>query len=154
METVSGVSNWKLVDPGGRSGLVRILRGVRPAIERAVSPGGAVRPLPVTELGGHALSPTAPAGAEGEEVLVSCGLTDEEAQWDNRRLTDLTLPAALQKAGDYALLNCSGLKTRRLHDSATFWGGGALMNGPQPGTPSASPGWGSSRSPFPFLPTS
>ena len=125
METVSGVSNWKLVIRREERS-VRILRGVT-CDERAVLPEELFG-LPVTELGGHALSPTAPAGAEGEEVLVSCGLTDEEAQWDNRRLTDLTLPAALQKAGDYALLNCSGLKTLRLHDSVTFWGGGALMN--------------------------
>ena len=125
METVSGVSNWKLVIRREERS-VRILRGVT-CDERAVLPEELFG-LPVTELGGHALSPTAPAGAEGEEVLVSCGLTDEEAQWDNRRLTDLTLPAVLQKVGDYALLNCSGLKTLRLHDGVTFWGGGALMN--------------------------
>lgn len=125
METVSGVSNWKLVIRRQEQS-VCILRAVT-CDERAILPEELFG-LPVTELGGHALSPTAPAGAEGEEVLVSCGLTDEEAQWDNRRLTDLTLPAALQKVGDYALLNCSGLKTLRLHDGVTFWGGGALMN--------------------------
>ena len=125
METVSGVSNWKLVIRREERS-VCILRAVT-CDERAVLPEELFG-LPVTELGGHALSPTAPAGAEGEEVLVSCGLTDEEARWDNRRLTDLTLPAVLQKVGDYALLNCSGLKPLRLHDGVTFWGGGALMN--------------------------
>ena len=96
METVSGVSNWKLVIRREEQA-VCILRGVT-CDERAVLPEELFG-LPVTELGGHALSPTAPARADGEEVLVSCGLTGGEAQWDNRRLTDLTLPAALRKVG-------------------------------------------------------
>ena len=68
METVSGVSNWKLVIRREERS-VCILRAVT-CDERAVLPEELFG-LPVTELGGHALSPTAPAGAEGEEVLVS-----------------------------------------------------------------------------------
>lgn len=82
-------------------------------------------------------------------MLVSCGLTDEEAQWDNRRLTEPDAARRAAEGGDYALLNCSGLKTLRLHDGVTFWGGGALMNCRSLDTFFLTR-WGSSRSPFPF----
>ena len=138
METVSGVSNWKLVIRREEQA-VCILRGVT-CDERAVLPEELFG-LPVTELGA---TPSAhcPARADGEEVLVSCGLTGGEAQWDNRRLTDLTLPAALRKVGDYALLNCSNLKTLRLHDGCDLLGRRCTDELPQPRIPSSSPGWG------------
>lgn len=62
METVSGVSNWKLVIRREERS-VRILRGVT-CDERAVLPEELFG-LPVTELGGHALSPTAPPERRG-----------------------------------------------------------------------------------------
>ena len=49
-----------------------------------------------------------------------------DAQWDNRNLRDMTLPASLEQVGDYALFNCTELKTLRLGDSVNRWGGGAV----------------------------
>lgn len=127
METVSGVSNWRLVfrrEPGG----VTILRAGTPDV-RAVLPDRLFG-LPVTALGDRALAPERqeevppPPGAEA--VLVTCG--PPEGEWDNRRLRDLTLPEALEAMGNYALLNCSALKTLRMYDGVARWGGGALMN--------------------------
>ncbi|MDE6456510.1 MAG: leucine-rich repeat domain-containing protein [Dysosmobacter sp.] len=129
METVSGVSNWRLVlrrEPDG----VAILRAGTPDA-RAVLPDRLFG-LPVTALGDRALAPerqggnALPAGAEA--VLVSCIPPEEGAAWDNRGLRDLALPETLRAMGDYALLNCSALKTLRIYDGVTRWGGGVLMN--------------------------
>lgn len=81
----------------------------------------------MTALGDHALSPTA-ASAEGEDLLVTCGAGTDPGTWSNRDLEDLTLPRSLEKVGDYALMNCGGLRTLRLHDGIGQWGGGVLMN--------------------------
>ena len=84
--------------------------------------------LPVTALGDHALAPGA-RPVEGEEVLMTCGPQDSGAEWDNHRLRELTFPAPLERVGDYALLNCDGLRTLHLHDGVRYWrSGGALMN--------------------------
>lgn len=129
METVSGASNWRLVlrrEEGG----VTILRAGTPDT-RAVLPERLFG-LPVTALEARALAPerqgegALPAGAEA--LLVTCGPAGEEAAWDNRELRDLTLPGTLRAMGDYALLNCSSLKTLRMHDGVSRWGGGVLMN--------------------------
>ena len=124
METVSGVNNWKLVIRREAAG-VTLLRAVT-CDERAALPEELFG-LPVTALGDHALAPTA-GEAEGEAVQVTCGPVAADAEWNNRNLRELTLPPALRRVGDYALMNCVGLKTLRLWDGVTFWGGGALMN--------------------------
>lgn len=126
METVSGASNWRLVlrrEGGG----ITVLRAGTPD-ERAVLPERLFG-LPVKALGDRALAPErqgdpVPPGAEA--LLVTCGPSEEDA--DNRRLRDLTLPGTLESLGDYALLNCSSLKTLRIHDNILRWGGGTLMN--------------------------
>ena len=124
METVSGVNNWKLVIRREEAG-VTLLRAVT-CDERAALPGELFG-LPVTALGNHALAPTA-GEAAGEAVQVTCGPAAADAEWNNRNLRELTLPPSLRRVGDYALMNCVGLKTLRLWDGVTFWGGGALMN--------------------------
>lgn len=127
METVSGASNWRLVLRRGENG-VTILRAGTPD-ERASLPERLFG-LPVTALGDRALAPerqgesALPPGAEA--LLITCGPSEEDA--DNRRLRDLTLPETLEALGDYALLNCSSLKTLRMHDEVSRWGGGVLMN--------------------------
>ena len=123
METVSGLSNWKLVirrEPAG----ITVLRAVT-CDPRAVLPEQLFG-LPVTALGPHALSPNA-AQPQGEEVLVTCGRPAEEG-WTNAQMQELTLPASLERVGDYALFNCAELKKLSLHDGVRFWGGGTLMN--------------------------
>lgn len=122
METVSGLSNWKLVVRREKAGIT-ILRAVTCDV-RAVLPETLLG-LPVTALGRHALSPNGPE-AEGEEVLVTCGVPEEV--WTNAQLRELTLPASLERVEDYALFNCAQLKKLCLHDGVRFWGGGALMN--------------------------
>ncbi len=124
METISGINNWKLViRRNGDS--VTILRAVTCDTEAALPEE--LFGLPVTELGDHALAPTAWA-VEGEEVLISCGRLGPDTEWDNRKLRVLTLPQTLIRVRDYALLNCDGLHTLHLHDNVRYWSGGALMN--------------------------
>lgn len=128
METVSGVSNWKLVFRREEGGAV-ILRAGTPDIRAALP--DRLFDLPVTALGDRALAPERqgdplPAGAE--TVLITCVPPEEDAAWDNRRLRELTLPEGLEALGDYALLNCSSLKTLRMSDGVSRWGGGVLMN--------------------------
>ena len=124
METVSGINNWKLVIRR-ETDSITILRATT-CDARAALPEELFG-LPVTVLGDHALAPTA-WPVEGEEVLVTCGLLGPDTEWDNRKLRDLTLPRFLNRVRDYALLNCDGLHTLRLHDSLRYWSGGALMN--------------------------
>lgn len=124
MESISGVSSWKLTVRREEAG-VTILRAAT-CQESAALPE-TLWGLPVTALGDHALAPGAGA-VPGEEVLVSCGPVTPDARWDNRSLRELTLPASLERMGDYALFNCTGLKTLRLGDGAVRWGGGAMMN--------------------------
>nr|WP_325212316.1 hypothetical protein [uncultured Oscillibacter sp.] len=128
MESVSGAGNWKLVLRREESGGITILRAGTP--DARASLPERLFGLPVTALGDRALAPErqgAPLPAGAETLLVTCGPLGEEA-WDNRSLRDLTLPETLEAVGDYALLNCSALKTLRIHDRAGRWGGGVLMN--------------------------
>lgn len=124
METVSGVSRWRLTVRRDAAGIT-VLRAVT-CDEDAVLPE-ALWGLPLTALGDHALAPGAGA-VQGEEVLVSCGPAAPDAEWDNRSLRRLTLPASLERVGDYALFNCVGLEALYLWDGVEYWGGGAIMN--------------------------
>lgn len=124
MEAISGESNWRLLLRREAAG-VTVLRAVT-CDERAALPERLLG-LPVTALGDHALAPGEGRPLpEGESLLVTCGVP--AGDWDNRRLRELALPSALERVGDYALLNCSSLKTLRLFDRVAHWGGGALMN--------------------------
>lgn len=126
MEAVSGINNWKLVLRREKDGIVLLRAGTPDS--RAVLPER-LFDLPVTALGDRALAPERQGGADGgETLLVRCGQVEEGVPWDNRRLQDLTLPESLRAVGDYALLNCSALKTLRIHDGIARWGGGVLMN--------------------------
>lgn len=122
METVAGGSSWRLNVLREAAG-VTILRAV--TCEEDAALPETLWGLPVTALGDHALAPGAGA-ASG--VPVSCGPVPPEAQWDNRNLRTLTLPASLERVGDYALFNCGALRELRLGDGVQYWGGGALMN--------------------------
>ena len=128
METVSGASNWRLVLRREESGIT-VLRAGTPD-ERAALPERLFG-LPVTALGDRALAPErqgdpVPPGAEA--LLITCVPPERDAAWDNGSLRDLALPESLEALGDYALLNCSSLKTLRIHDNLLRWGGGTLMN--------------------------
>ena len=122
METISGISNWRLVVRREGAG-VTILHAV--TCDRQAALPEELFGLPVTALGPRALAVnrTAPAG---EEVLITCGRPGEE--WSNAELRELTLPASLRRIGDYAFLNCAKLKTLRFHDGIAFWGGSCFMN--------------------------
>lgn len=129
MDPISGVSNWKLLLRREADGVV-ILRAGTPDV-RAILPERLFG-LPVKALGDRALAPErqreAPLPAGTETVLIAGVPPEGEADWDNRRLRDLTLPESLETMGDYALLNCSALKVLRMSDGISHWGGGALMN--------------------------
>lgn len=124
METVSGISNWRLTIRREEAGIA-ILRAVSCDVRAALP--DMLFDLPVTLLGDHALAPGAGA-LPGEEVLVTCGPVPQDRAWDNRQLEELTLPPALEQVGDYALFNCAALKTLCLRDRVRTWGGGAIMN--------------------------
>ena len=121
---MEGANNWKLTVRREGAG-VTVLRAVT-CDARAALPEE-LWGLPVKGLGDHALAPDA-AETAGETVRITCGAPGDEAAWDNRRLEELTLPSTLERIGDYAFLNCGGLRTLALHDSILQWGGGALMN--------------------------
>ena len=124
METVSGVGSWKLTVRREGDGIT-VLRAV--TCEPSAALPETLWGLPVTALGDHALAPGA-GPVPGQEVRVACGPLPPDAQWDNRNLRELTLPASLERAGNYALFNCAELKTLRLGDGVKHWGGGAIMN--------------------------
>lgn len=122
METISGVSNWRLVIRREAAGIT-ILHAVT-CDKRAALPEELFG-LPVIGLGPRALG-VGRAAPVGEEVLVTCGPGGEE--WSNAELRELTLPAPLRRVGDYAFLNCAKLTTLRLTDGIAFWGGSCFMN--------------------------
>ena len=128
METVSGASNWRLVLHREPEGIAILQAGTPDA--RAALPEELLG-LPVTALGDRALAPDrqgAPLPGGSETLLVTCVPPEEGAAWDNRALQDLALPETLRTVGDYALLNCPVLKTLRISDGVSRWGGGVLMN--------------------------
>lgn len=122
METMAGLSNWKLTLRREHDHIV-LLRAVT-CDKKALLPD-ALWGLPITVLAHHALAPSA-RPVEGEEICLTCGRP--AGAWDNRDLTDLTLPALLTDVEDYALYGCRGLRTLRLFDRVDRWGGGCLMN--------------------------
>ena len=124
METIPGSGNWKLTIRREAAGIT-ILRAAT-CDARARLPE-TLYGLPVTALGDHALSPTAPP-VEGEDLLVTCGAGSGPESWTNRDLEDLTLPRSLERMGDYALMNCGALRALGLHDGIRQWGGAVLMN--------------------------
>ena len=124
METITGVSNWKLVIR--REGESVTILHAQTCDKKAVLPEELFS-LPVTSLGPRALAANRSA-PPGEEVLLTCGGVDPDAEWNNARLEALTLPPALRRIGDYAFLNCFKLKKMEFWDDIAFWGGSALMN--------------------------
>lgn len=134
METISGESNWRLLLRREADRIIILRAGT---CDRRAALPDKLFGLPVTELGDHALAPDRQPAVNrqpstpdrGEEaLLITCGPADPDAAWDNRSLRDLSLPESLTAIGSYALLNCSALKTLRLHDRVERWGGAVLMN--------------------------
>ncbi len=81
--------------------------------------------LPVTALQDHALAAGAsPAGGEEVHVLGGAELGD----WDNRNITELTLPRFLQQTGDYAFMNLRSMELLRFFDDLCSIGSGSFMN--------------------------
>lgn len=122
METVSGVSNWKLKirrEPDG----ITILRAVTCDAEAALPES--LFGLPVTALGARALA-AGDRETEGEEVAITGA--PSAAEWDNRGLRALTLPRGLLRVGNYTFLNCDRLHTLTLYDNIRMWGGSVFMN--------------------------
>ncbi len=121
METLYGVSNWKLVIRRTEDH-IEILRATTCDIQ-AVLPE-TLFGLPVTVLGDHALAPTA-RPVQGEEVRIVSG---KEGEWTNRDLQALTLPSCMTAVHNYALYGCRSLRVLHLHDRIGHWGVDCLMN--------------------------
>ena len=122
METISGLTNWRLTVRREKNG-VTILRAVT-CDENAALPDE-IFGLPVTGLSDRALAHGAKP-AEGEEVTVLGGA--EGADWDNRNITALTLPRGLQSVGDYAFMNLRRMETLRFFDGVRTFGSASFMN--------------------------
>jgi len=122
METVRGLSNWRLVVRREEDGAA-ILRA-QSCDQIAVLPE-TLCGLPVTALSDRALAPKA-APVEGEEVTVTGGA--EKGEWDNRNIRELTLPPNLRRIGDYAFLNLRSMETLRFSDELTEIGSASFMN--------------------------
>ena len=120
MVTISGASNWQLTVQRSETS-VTILRAV--TCDRCAALPDELLGLPVTALSDHAL---AGGTVSGEEISITCGQSD--ADWDNRKLRELTLPETLTSVGSYAFMNCRELRTLHLHDSVQSWGISVLMN--------------------------
>ena len=123
MEVIRGESELLLTVRREPDGIV-ILQALS-ADQTAVLPES-IWGLPVTALEHHAFAPNRPV-PDGETVRIACGPVPAEKP-DNSRLADVTLPPTLQRIGDYAFYNCTALKTLRMHESVTDWGGLIFMN--------------------------
>lgn len=121
-ETVNGISNWKLTVLRNSCGVV-VLRAVT-CDSIAVLPEELFG-LPVVALADRALAPGAPE-LDGERVDIVCGRA--EGEFNNRNITELTLPRTLKSVGQYALMNCAKLRRLRLFDNITDFATSALMN--------------------------
>ena len=122
METISGLTNWRLNVRRENDG-VTILRAVT-CDKKAVLPDELFG-LPVTALQDHALAAGA-APAEGEELRILGGA--EVGDWDNRNIAELTMPRFLREIGDYAFMNLRSMETLRLCDDLLSTGSGSFMN--------------------------
>ncbi len=122
MEIFSGLTNWRLTVRRESSG-VTILRAL--TCDRIAVLPEELFGLPVTALADRALAAGA-APAEGEEVRILGG-TESDA-WDNRGITDLTLPRTLLNIGDYAFMNLRSMETLRFSDDLRTTGSASFMN--------------------------
>lgn len=122
METIRGLTNWRLT-LRREADSVTILRAVS-CDRRAVLPE-TLFGLPVTALHDRALAHGA-APLEGEELLILGGA--ESGDWDNRNITQLSLPRTLKTVGDYAFMNLRAMETLRFFDSLRSTGSASLMN--------------------------
>ena len=122
METISGLTNWRLTVRREKNG-VTILRAVT-CDENAALPDE-IFGLPVTGLSDRALAHGAKP-APGEEVRVLGGAESED--WDNRSIRSLTLPRGLQSVGDYAFMNLRRMETLRFFDGVRTFGSASFMN--------------------------
>ena len=122
METISGLTNWRLTVRREEGG-VTILRAV--TCDRRAALPEELFGLPVTALHNRALAFGA-APLEGEEVQILGGAENEE--WDNRNIAELTLPQSLREIGDYCFMNLRTMETLRFHDSLQTTGSASFMN--------------------------
>lgn len=122
LETLRGLTNWHLTVSRDADS-VTILRAVS-CDKRAVLPEELFG-LPVTTLSDRALAYGA-APAEGENVVILGGAESED--WDNRNITELSLPRTLRHIGDYAFMNLRAMKTLRFYDTLLTTGSASFMN--------------------------
>ncbi len=122
METIQGLTNWRLTVKRNKDDIT-VIRAVT-CDKRAVLPDE-ICGLPVTRLSDRALAAGAPA-AEGEELIIIGG--PEAGEWDNRNITELTLPYGLQSAGDYAFMNLRCMETLKFYDNLQSAGSASFMN--------------------------
>ena len=122
METIRGLTNWQLTIRRENHG-VTILRALT-CDKNAVLPDELFG-LPVTALPDHALAAGGTPMA-GEEVRVLGA--EESGDWDNRNITELSLPRFLQHIGSYAFLNLRSMETLRFFDDLCSIGCASFMN--------------------------
>ena len=122
METIRGLTNWQLTVQREQDGIT-ILRALT-CDKTAVLPDELFG-LPVMALSDHALA-AGSSPVAGEELRILGG--GESGDWDNRNITDLTLPRFLQQIGSYAFMNLRSLVTLRFFDDLQSTGSAGFMN--------------------------
>ena len=122
LETISGLTNWQLTIRREKDGIT-ILRAL--TCDKKVALPDELFGLPVTALQDHALAAGA-APVEGEELRILGGA--ESRDWDNRNITEMTLPRFLQHIGDYAFMNLRSMETLRFSDDLCSTGSASFMN--------------------------
>ena len=122
LETIRGLTNWQLTVRQENHGIT-ILRAMT-CDKNAILPDELFG-LPVTALLDHALAAGA-APVEGEELRVLGSLESDD--WDNRNITDLSLPRFLRHIGSYAFMNLRSMETLRFFDDLCSIGSASFMN--------------------------
>ena len=122
METISGLTNWRLTIRRGNDNIT-ILRAL--TCDKAAILPDELFDLPVTGMKDRALAAGA-APVEGEELRILGGA--ESGDWDNRNIRELTLPRPLQYIGDYAFMNLRSMESLRFSDNLCSTGSASFMN--------------------------
>ena len=127
MEQVLGMGNWTIQYRETESGIT-ILRAVTKD-RRAVLPQD-IHGLPVRELSDYSLSvrdKVQPA-ADIKSIEITDGRAPQDAEWDNRQIGELRLPATVRKVGSYCFMGLRNLQKIQFTDAPMEWGISPFMN--------------------------
>lgn len=124
MQRISGIGNWKLRYEIRNSEVI-ITRAVTCDLD-AILPER-ILDLPVRELGDYALT-ARDREFSGEELEITTGRVNPDAEWSDRNLRSLKLPSGLRRIGSYAFMSDLKLERLEFYDEKLEWGVSPFMN--------------------------